>query len=310
MFLKRGWKEFSESTLAIGFFDGLHLGHRQVLAEAYRRARSSAPFCVVTFYPHPQRVLLPQEKVKYLTLYSEKYFLLSRLYPGAFLSFLRFGRELQRTPPLTFLEQVERVFHPSVICVGENFRFGCKRQGNPELLQAYFLSKGVDVIAVPLCRVEGEVVSSSRIREYLLRGELERVNALLGSPFAVMGRVRRGRRIGRTLGFPTLNIYPSSRKLLPPPGVYMGNLSWEGHLDSPFQALVYTGMRPTFRDTKRQVVEVFVPRSSFPELYGRRICVTFEQFVRREMVFSSESALKAQIQQDIETFFLLSGDGR
>lgn len=306
MFLKRGWKEFPESVLAIGFFDGLHLGHRRVLAEAYHRATSCTPLCVVTFYPHPQHFLSPRRKIKYLTLYGEKYLLLSRFYLGIFLSFLRFGENLRRTSPLAFLGRIEEVFHPRVICVGENFRFGFGRQGNPELLRKYFAPRGVDVIALPSYQVGGEVVSSSRIREYLLLGELERANALLGSPFSVIGKVRKGRRIGRALGFPTLNLYPPSVKLLPPPGVYVGSVSWEGHSNSAFQALVYTGMRPTFRDTRRQVVEVFVPHSSFPELYNRRVCITFEHFVRKEMVFPSEEALKAQVQRDIETFFLLS----
>lgn len=310
MLLKRGWSRFSGSTLAIGFFDGLHLGHRRVLDEAYHRAVSSAPLCVVTFYPHPQHVLSPQEKVKYLTLYGEKYLTLLRLYPGAFLMFLRFGHDLRKTPPLLFLECIAATLHPRVICVGENFRFGFQRQGTPELLRKYFAPQGVDVITVPSYTFEGETISSSRIREYLARGELEKANRLLGSPFSVVGKVRRGRQLGRALGIPTLNLYPPSKKLLPPPGVYVGSISLEKNATVPFPALVYTGTRPTFQDTKRRVVEVFIPHSSFPELYNTRVCVTFEQFVREEMVFSSTDALQAQIQRDIEAFLLLSRDGR
>lgn len=308
MFLKRGWQKFPESILAIGFFDGLHLGHQKVLTEAYHRATPSAPFCVVTFYPHPQRFLFPKEPVRYLTLYGEKYLLLSHFYPGAFLSFLRFGSDLQRMTPLAFLEKVTETFHPRVVCVGENFRFGFERRGTPHLLEMYFATHGVEVVILPSYRLEGEVVSSSRIREYLSRGELERVRALLGFPFPVIGKVQKGRQIGRSLGFPTLNLHPSSRKLLPPPGVYIGSVFWEDQGNALFRALVYTGTRPTFRDTRRQVVEVFVPHLSFPELYNRRICVHFEQFIREELVFPSESALKTQIQRDIETFLLLSRD--
>ncbi|MEN3202167.1 MAG: riboflavin biosynthesis protein RibF [Atribacterota bacterium] len=306
MFLRRGWKGLSKSSLAIGFFDGLHLGHQKVLAEAHRRATPEVPFCVITFYPHPQRVLFPQEPLKYLTLYTEKYLLLSRLYPGTFLSFLRFGRDLRRMSPLAFLERVAEVFRPQVVCVGENFRFGFERRGTPGLLETYFTSRGVEVVILPSYELGGEIVSSSRIREYLFLGEVKKANALLGFPFFVMGKVRRGRQIGRSLGFPTLNLYPPSRKLLPPPGVYVGNVFWEDQKDLSFRALVYTGTRPTFQDANRQVVEIFVPHASFPELYSHRICVSFEQFVRKEMVFSSVDALKAQIQRDVEAFLSLS----
>ncbi|MCS7242431.1 MAG: hypothetical protein N2205_02665 [Candidatus Caldatribacterium sp.] len=306
MFLKRGWTKLPGSTLAIGFFDGLHLGHQRVLAEAHRRASSSAPLCMVTFYPHPQRFLFPQEPMRYLTLYSEKYLLFSRFCPGAFISFLRFGDNLRRMTPLVFLERITETFCPQVICIGENFRFGFERQGTPYVLKTYLASRGIEVVVLSSYKCEGEVVSSSRIREYLSQGKLEKVRTFLGFPFPVIGKVRRGRQIGRSLGFPTLNLYPPSRKLLPPPGVYIGNVFWEDQMNSPFRALVYTGMRPTFRDTKRQVVEVFVPYQSFPELYNRRVCVNFEQFVRKEMVFPSESALRTQIQRDVEAFFLLS----
>jgi riboflavin kinase/FMN adenylyltransferase len=310
MLLERGWKRFpQESTMAIGFFDGFHRGHRRVLAEALARSSPEAPLCVVTFYPHPQTVLLPREGVKYLTLYSEKYLLLEHFFPGTFLYFLRFNRALRETAPLDFLNAVVEHFHPRTICVGENFRFGFERRGDSALLRDFFVPRGTEVVVVPSYRVRGEVVSSSRIREHLLDGRLTQANELLGFPFTVIGRVRRGRRIGRSLGFPTLNLHPPLRKLLPPPGVYTGRVSWENLGETSWNALIYTGSRPTFHDTRRRVVEVFVPSSPFPELYGQRVYVTFEEFVREEMVFSSEEALKRQIQKDLEVFFRKASAG-
>mgnify|MGYP000138896019 CR=1 FL=1 len=310
MLLERGWKRFPQkSIVAIGFFDGFHRGHRRVLAEALARSSPEAPLCVVTFYPHPQTVLLPREGVKYLTLYGEKYLLLEHFFPGAFLCFLRFDRTLRETAPLGFLNMVVEYFHPRAICVGENFRFGFERRGDSVLLRDFFAPRGTEVVVVPSYRVQGEVVSSSRIREHLLDGRLTQANELLGFPFSVIGRVRRGRGIGRSLGFPTLNLHPPSRKLLPPPGVYTGRVFWESPGEASWNALIYTGSRPTFRDTHRRVVEVFVPSSPFPELYGRRICVTFEEFVREEMVFPSEEALRRQIQKDLEVFLQKASAG-
>ncbi|MCX7668389.1 MAG: hypothetical protein N2Z84_05610, partial [Atribacterota bacterium] len=306
MFIARGWKNHPQQRIiALGFFDGLHRGHQEVLRHAYRsKAFEREVVEVVTFYPHPQNFLAGKgnRSLKYLTSYGEKYCLMQHFFPGIFLRFIRFDAVMRSMEPEAFLRLIYSQLFPCKIFVGENFRFGYRAAGDITLLQRYFRTRSVEVMTIPSLKDDGVCISSSGIRTLLIQGDLHRVNSLLGYRFTIMGRVGKGRKLGSELGFPTANLYPSYTKILPPHGVYISHVSWEG-LKDWFPALTYIGRKPTLGGSRRRVVETFVPAFRSLDLYRRRMVVQLVAFVREERVFSSVQELKKQIGLDLEAFY-------
>ncbi|HSV31596.1 MAG TPA: riboflavin kinase [Atribacteraceae bacterium] len=294
----RGFADIEKAgVLVLGFFDGLHRGHCQVLDEAFRLAADwQCPCELLTLYPHPD-LTSGQSDVAYLTTYREKWTLFQSRYPAGRFRFLRFDRTVMATPPDRFLRWLLDCFSPRGICVGEDFRFGYRAAGDTGFLRFWGAEHGVGVTVLPPVLLGGAAISSSRIRECLRSGNAEEAARLLGYPYQVFGRVRSGRRIGRTLGFPTINLYPSSRKLLPRDGVYRGEVLGE-EVASP--ALVYVGTRPTLGSGGRRVVEAYLRGKPIGDLYGKRLSVAFHGFIRGEMVFRSLEDLRIRILQDLQ----------
>ena len=295
---QRGIKSAENNILALGFFDGVHRGHQYLLGEAYRLAQEEkAKLHIFTFYPHP-RNFLSSEEVKHILTYREKYCLIQELFPQSLLQFVRFNKSFREMTAQEFLTLVEQEIRPRGVVVGENFRFGFQAQGDAQLLKNYLSFRGIEVTVVPSLREGGELISSSRIRWHLESGDLLSANRLLGYSFFLEGRVRRGKGVGRKLGFPTANLYPPSYKLLPASGVYTGYVSGK-EIGERNPSLIYVGHRPTVNFSPRRLVEVFIPEVS-RELYGERLTIEFQAFLREEMVFPSLSELKNQIEQDLE----------
>lgn len=308
-----GWRGLSEiqtgNVLALGFFDGLHRGHCAVLREAVKLAKHfGCQSEAITFYPHPHNVLHQRSELQYLTTYREKYALFRNHFPESTLRFLRFDRALMKCSPENFLDWLCRCFSPRGICVGQNFRYGFEAAGHIGLLQSYLTRRGVQVVIVPSLQQEDGIISSTRIRESLLAGNVQEARTLLGYPFLVSGQVRPGNRIGRSLGFPTVNLYPPSRKLFPRFGVYRGEV--QGH-DFVYPSLIYAGTRPTIASGGKRIIEAYLRANLDEEIYGRRILVSFHGFIRGEMVFGSLEELKSRISQDLETleFYLHETNG-
>ncbi|MGC8777717.1 MAG: riboflavin biosynthesis protein RibF [Candidatus Caldatribacteriaceae bacterium] len=307
MLLARGWDKRGSGSrfLVLGFFDGLHRGHREVLGRAYHVGqREGGVIEIVTFYPHPQNFLARKRNypLQYLTSYGEKYCLLQQFFPGIFLRFIRFDKKMRCTAPQKFLDSIHSRLTPKKIFVGENFRFGYQATGDVSVLRQYFETRDIEVVSVPSLEDRGLCISSSSIRSLLAEGNLERVNSLLGYHFTIMGKVHRGRRLGSQLGFPTANLYPPSTKILPPHGVYISYITWETP-ENWIPALTHVGYRPTLQDYHRRVIETFVPSVSSLDLYGQRVTVRLVSFVRAERAFPSVQELKKQIALDLEAFY-------
>ena len=266
--------------MAVGEFDGVHLGHREVI-----RGNDT----VLTFEPHPRSVIRPEAAPRLLTSLEAKAELIAEL-GVAELVVIPFDDSFAHQSPAEFVDQVLvgrlRATHVSV---GDNFRFGHLASGDSALLAAddRFVTR-----VVALVEVDGEIVSSSHIRRLVLEGDVERAAVLLGAPFQLRGEVIHGDQRGRELGFPTANIAPDPALACPAHGVYAGR-------SDGACAAVSIGVRPTFGSGSEVLVEAYLLDRD-QDLYGRTLRIDFLARLRGEQRFASVPALIEQMQADVE----------
>ncbi len=288
MVVKGGLPDTRVGGLVIGSFDGLHVGHLEVLGVAHGLGVRS----ILTFYPIPKYVL---SGVKHLTLLWEKLAGFSEMgFDRAYV--VDFAKSDVRNMNA---EEFLNVLTPLVdtLVVGYNFRFGRGRMGDVHMLKRWANRTGKKLVIVPPVRVDGMVVSSTRIRQCIARGELTGARRLLGYPYFASGAVVRGRGVGRRLGFPTVNIQVLDEKMMPPYGVYSGLLATDG--GRVYWGVANWGLAPTFgRDVAR--LEVHVLREAFDE-NPRRALFVFHKFIRHEKKFNSIAELVKQVDNDLKT---------
>ena len=275
--------------VAVGEFDGVHLGHREVIAGADT---------VLTFDPHPLQVVRPEAAPKLLTSHELKAELIADLGVQE-LVVIRFDERFANQSPQEFIDQVlVRWLQAERVSVGENFRFGHRASGDVDLLLA---DARFQTRVVPLVEVDGEVVSSSHIRGLVLAGEVELAARFLGAPFQLRGEVVTGDRRGRRLGFPTANIVPDERLVCPGHGVYAAYAD-----GSP--AAVNVGVRPQFRTGRGVLIEAYLIDREI-DLYGRQLRIAFLRRLRGERRFESVQALIEQMRDDVERARTLLASG-
>jgi riboflavin kinase/FMN adenylyltransferase len=266
--------------VAIGTFDGVHLGHQAVIDGADT---------VLTFDPHPLEVLHPAALPKLITPFAVKRDVIDGLGVRE-LVVIPFDREFATVTAAGFIERVliERLGAEKV-SVGENFRFGAKAQGDPAMLAA---RSEFETRVVPLVEVDGETVSSTRIRALVAAGDMEGARHCLGAPFMVEGTVVEGDQRGRELGFPTANIVPDDRLAIPGHGVYAA-------FADGVAAAVNVGVRPTFETGRGVLIETYlIDREE--DLYGKDLRVAFVARLRGEKRFDGAEELIAQMRLDVE----------
>ena len=286
------------TAIALGSFDGLHQGHRRVIAAVTERlAAASTPIpTVVSFWPHPREVLYGEPRLR-LDLPAEKLHLLEPLGIEQ-LVLVPFTRELAALSPEAFVEQVlVGQLAAQRIAVGDNFRFGAGRSGDSHTLAAIGQRHGVDVQVLPMLWDGQERVSSSRIRRALAAGDVAEARRLLERPYRFSGRVVRGRGLGRELGWPTANLQVDGRKFLPLEGVYAAAASVAGGPLLP--AVMNLGPQPTVDPMAPSAVEVHLLDRRL-ELDGMELVVEPLQLLRRQQTFASFEALSAQIAADAD----------
>jgi riboflavin kinase/FMN adenylyltransferase len=265
--------------VAIGTFDGVHLGHQAVIDDADT---------VLTFDPHPLEVLHPAALPKLIMPFSVKRDVIDGLGVEE-LVVIPFDAEFAHRSAEDFIEHVliERL-GATKVSVGENFRFGAKAKGDPEMLRA---RPEFETRVVPLVEVDGETVSSTRIRALVAAGDMEGARHCLGAPFMIEGEVVKGDQRGRELGFPTANFVPDDRLAYPGHGVYAA-------FADGVPAAVNVGVRPTFETGRGVLIETYlIDRDE--DLYGRTLRVAFVERLRGEKRFPSADALIAQMQRDV-----------
>ncbi len=265
--------------IAVGEFDGVHIGHREVIA---------GNDTVLTFDPHPLQVVSPQAAPKLLTGLEVRADLIADLGVQE-LVLIPFDEHFAHQSPQEFIDEVlVGRLGATHVSVGENFRFGHRAAGDCALLAE---DQRFQTRVVPLVELDGEIVSSSHIRGLVLSGEVEAAARFLGAPFQVLGEVVPGDRRGRELGFPTANIVPDETLVCPGHGVYAARAG-------AACAAVNVGVRPTFGTGRAVLVEAYLLDRQ-ADLYGQTLCLDFLARLRGERRFSSVEALVAQMHDDV-----------
>ena len=279
---------------ALGFFDGVHRGHRRVIESA---ATPGALRGVLTFAEHPLALLAPEKQPRLITpLAGQKRALLESLGVDVLLE-LPFTRELAALEPRAFLDALRENCPMAGISVGRNWRFGRGGAGDAAFVEANCAEHGLNACVQDMAELEGENICSTRIRELLQAGDLLRAEAMLGHAFSVAGVVEPGQRLARQLGFPTANITVHPQAVLPPAGVYEVSVSVEG---TTCRGIANLGLRPTIEEAQK-VVRLETHLLDWQgDLYGRCLQVELRRFLRPERRFASVEELRAQIAADVQ----------
>ena len=284
-----------DMLLTIGVFDGVHLGHKYLLSQLNELARGQNLLSgVVTFHQHPQEVLSPQTKLPCLTDLVQRTNLLKNEGIDAIIT-LSFTPELAQLSPRQFLSLLKKYLRMRGMVIGPDFALGRNREGEAIALQALGQEMNFNVTMVPPIVVNGEVVSSTAIRNALAEGDMKRVGNLIGRPFSLHGRVITGASRGLELGFPTANLDVNSEQALPADGVYA---AWTYINEEAHQSMTNIGKRPTFGNSKR-IIEVHI-LDYHSNLYGRELRIDIIDRIRGEKQFDTADELKKQIAEDIK----------
>lgn len=283
-------------VMALGNFDGLHRGHQVLIHQAVKRAQDRRGTSVVlTFEPHPLKVLAPHLDLKLLTSFDEKISLLQEMGVDQVVC-VPFTPTFASQSPEEFAQNLlHNRLRVKEVFVGEDFAFGKNRTGTVKDLQRLGGRLGFEVYSIGAVTHRGEVVSSSRIREWLMAGRVREAAGLLGRIYSLEGKVVPGSRRGMALGFPTANLKPPVDRVVPADGVYA---AW-GVLEDRIEAgVAYIGTQPTLGPHERTIeLHLF---SSHSDLYQKTLRVGFCDFLREEKVFEDEERLTRQISQDIQ----------
>jgi riboflavin kinase / FMN adenylyltransferase len=283
--------------LAIGVFDGVHLGHQAVISTSTRHAHSAdGTPVVVTFDPHPAKVLRPNDAPHLLTATHHKIALIRSLGVGHLLV-IKFDKEFAETSPENFVEQLVRNSKPlREICVGHEWSFGKNRAGNLDLLKKFGARFNFDVVGIPPVKTNGAVVSSTAIRQAVEAGNLTKAAEMLGRNYTILGTVTGGEKLGKKIGFPTANLSAHSEQF-PPDGVYFAEAWLEGVL---FHGVVNLGYRPTVSTGEpERILEIHLLDFD-RDIYGEDLEIRFVRYLRPEKKFENVDALVRQIGVDVQ----------
>ena len=283
------------SAVAIGKFDGIHLGHRQLLGEIISKKQAGMKAVVFTFNPSPS-ILFSKIKEKELTSAKEKRQLFENLGVDILVEF-PLTYETAATSKETFVESIlVNSLNVKFIAAGTDLSFGKNGEGNSAFLMEESKKYDFEVKIIDKISYKGEVISSTSVRKAIIDGDVKKAHFMLGSPYFVQGIVQKGNQIGRTIGFPTVNIVAEEEKLLPPNGVYKTEVIVD---DRIFEAITNVGCKPTVADSEQIFIESYL--YNFTEnVYGKKIEVHFLEFMRKEEKFESIEELKKQLQKDMQ----------
>lgn len=281
------------SAIAFGTFDGIHLGHRQLINELLQQKRDyNYQTIVYTFIEHPLHLLAPDKEPPRIMQLGEKIKEFSRL--GIDILLLNsFDKFLLHQTPREFLDQLYNNVPVKTLVVGFNFRFGHKGAGDVNYLEKEAAGRGLNLISVAPVQSNNEVVSSTLIRKKIQEGKIKEVNKLLTKPYSISGKIIHGFGRGKSMGFPTANLLFSAQKVLPAYGVYLTKCVING---CSYWGLTNVGTNPTFSNGSVQIETYLLDHSR--DLYGEFMQISFVDMLRREIKFDSSEALSRQMYLD------------
>lgn len=288
-------EKFEYPVLTLGNFDGVHLGHQKIFEMVQNRARETGGTSIVlTFDPHPQRVLFPGKEFYLLNTFEEKIRILEDIGIDVVIC-VAFTREFANKSPYEFVKEVlHEQLDVEEVYVGYDSTFGKGREGSPQELKYLGGKFGFKVAIVPPIALKGKPVSSTRIRELLKEGDVEDAALLLNRRYSIDGEVIRGKAWGKKLGFPTANL-KLHHELIPKDGIYIVQVLWR---NKTFKGALNIGTNPTFHDGKLSI-EVHILDFN-QNVYGERLKVIFHKRIRDELTFSAVQELIDQIAKDVE----------
>ena len=286
--------KYNNSAVTLGKFDGLHLGHQQLLDLVLSYKSEGLTAIMFSFMLHPSN-LFSEKEFELIYTEEEKIAKLKRMELDVLISY-PFTEATRTMEPEVFIRDIlVGQLDAKVIVVGNDFHFGINRTGDVTLLKSYEKVYGYKVIACEKTKCKKEVVSSSTIRKALKEGDIDLVNLMLGQAYSIRGEVVHGRKLGRTIGMPTTNLIPPSNKLLPPCGVYSSKTRINGVY---YPGVTNIGYKPTVGEDEQLGVETYIFDYS-ADLYGKTIEVELYTFMRGEIKFSSIEELMHKMLEDI-----------
>ncbi|MCR5666996.1 MAG: bifunctional riboflavin kinase/FAD synthetase [Eubacterium sp.] len=283
-----------DTAISFGKFDGLHIGHKYLMQLLYEEQKKGLKTVAFSFQTPPS-VIVKKRQDRLLTTEYEKVHVFGQTHIDYLVEY-PFTEAVMRMPAEDFLDKIVNDLHVKSIIVGNDFRFGFQRQGDIYLLDRLSDRYGYKLHVVDKVLYHEQEISSTMIRSLLIENDLKTVEHLLGYPYFILGEVKKGKQIGRTIGVPTINIYPPADKLLPKDGGYASRVTVKG---KTYYGITNIGKNPTVSTDGDRVVETHI--FDFEEdIYGEEVKVELLEFIREEKKYASLDALKRQIELDIK----------
>lgn len=281
------------TVISLGKFDGIHRGHELLLEQLLKKKKEGLATVIFTFDIPPKKKL-EEEDVKVLTTNEEKMHMFDT-FGIDYLIECPFTQEVMSMEPEDFIRMLVSKLSVKCIVAGEDFCFGHNRRGNYKMLQRYAELLSYEAIILPKMKEDARDISSTYVREEIAAGRIEKANKLLGYSYFVSGIVEHGNRLGRTIGFPTINIIPPANKLLPDFGVYITKVTIDGE---SYQGVTNVGCKPTIEGKNPIGIETYILDFN-QDVYGKNACVTFLKKIRNECKFPNIEALSEQMRIDV-----------
>ena len=281
--------KLKKSVVALGKFEGLHLGHMLLIDKVTEISKDKGLTSVICSINLPGKEHINTTQERYSILENKGIDVVANC---------EFNREFASLTPEAFFEGilVDRL-NARYIVVGSDFRFGCNRIGDTQSLIYLGKKHNITIVVIDKMSIDGKIISTSYIKELITGGDMQAVSRLMGRPYSITGDIVRGKQLGRTIGFPTINIIPDQSKLLPRFGVYETSVTVEG---KTYVGITNVGNNPTIDASNKTIIETNI-QDFQGDLYGKNVEIRFIRFVRGEKKFESIDALKEQINMDIAT---------